>query len=123
MVRRRALVMTLVVLAACGGGGGPAYDDGAVRAEATTLVATGELLAPNGGPIAEQDLAALFQVVKEGCQSPAKMRALAQSLAANPYLLAMAMRLANAGCPKLVAGMGITVASAASVAGRATMAP
>jgi hypothetical protein len=97
MVRRRALVMTLVVLAACGGGGGPAYDDGAVRAEATTLVATG--------------------------QSPAKMRALAQSLAGNPYLLAMAMRLANAGCPKLVAGMGITVASAASVAGRATMAP
>jgi hypothetical protein len=73
------------------------------------MVADRQLVAPNGGPIAQEDLAALLQIVKESCKGPGKIQALVNTLGANPYLLAQAMHLVNVGCPKLVADMGIKV--------------
>jgi hypothetical protein len=103
-----ALVLVLV-LVACSGSSTPTYNDAAVRAKAVDLVSTRQLLAPNGGPIATEDLAALFQIVKGACQSKNALIAMTRTMSTNPYLLAMTMKLVNAGCPDLVKETGIVV--------------
>jgi hypothetical protein len=100
---RRLAGAVAVALVACGGGGRPAYDQKAVDNRAAALLASGALLAPNGGAMSQLDLAVLLQVVKAGCHSEAALQAMIDQLRPNPYLQVMALQLAEAGCPVTVA--------------------
>jgi hypothetical protein len=104
------LTLTLV---ACGGDNSvsptPAYDANAVSHVLAAMIADKEFLAPNGGPVKPEDQQMLLKIVQEACKGPGKIQAMIQTLGANPYLLSVAMKLANTGCPKLISDMGIQV--------------
>jgi hypothetical protein len=88
----------------------PAYDATAVSHVMAMMVSHGEWVSPSGGPVSANDQQQMLLVVQEACKGPGKLQALIQGpMRANPYLLAMTMKLVNAGCPKLVSDMGIKV--------------
>lgn len=111
---KRLLLILVLGLAACGGDNSTpavnrAYNDAAVQAKAVEMVSSNELLAPNGGPISQSDLASLFQIVRNACQSKENLEALTHTMSANPYLLAMTFKLIKAGCPDVMKALGVTV--------------
>lgn len=107
-------LLAAALLAACGGDNAvsspaPYYNTDAVGHTLAAMIADGDFVAPNGGPVSAQDQTALLQVVEEACKGPGKINAMIKALSPNPYLLSVAIHLANVGCPKVISDMGIQV--------------
>lgn len=107
-----ALVASALLATACGGGkasvsAAPTYNDAAVQHVLAEMVTDGQFLSPTGGPVSATDQTALLQVVQEACKGPNKIQTMVRTLSANPYLLSVALTLAQTGCPKVMADAGV----------------